>query len=547
MTGVVPRRLIQHLFARAPMPVLAGVVAGIVAGIAAGASMGALERALAQPEHRMAAAPAFVGFAVLQLVAALASWRWIFGSVQRGLAAIRADVARHVAHAALDDVEQLGLGPIMATLTDDTNYVGEGAAAWIAMLRSAFAVVAVLALLLVRAPHIAVHTLATLVLTAGVVFAVHRIAERMLAKSREATDEVHAGMRALVQGAHELLLHAERRREFEADALQMPLRRAKRNSWPAWSFASLPGALASTLVLVEVGVVLFSRDPRMDIAQRLGVAALLVYLVVEMDGLAHNLPKVFAAELALARIQLLREKLPRVLPDDVLAPCAELTALAIAAGEVERAQPGDEPFRIGPLDLELRRPEVVFLTGANGAGKSTLVRALLGQMPLVAGTRVVDSRVIGAPDLERYRQFFSYVSSTPHVFAGLAGVDRDVLRGERASRWIARLELEALIDVHSASVVPEQTSSGEHKRIALLAAILEDRPVLVLDEWAAEQDPDWRRRFYRDLLPELRAEGKLVFAISHDDRYFDVADRVLKLADGRVTTLEVASRRTVAI
>jgi putative ATP-binding cassette transporter len=74
-----------------------------------------------------------------------------------------------------------------------------------------------------------------------------------------------------------------------------------------------------------------------------------------------------------------------------------------------------------------------------------------------------------------------------------------------------------------------------------VVALLEDKPVYVLDELAADQDSDFRRRFYEELLPELKALRKTLIVVSHDERYFHVADRVLRMEDGRLVG-EKASR-----
>jgi putative ATP-binding cassette transporter len=71
----------------------------------------------------------------------------------------------------------------------------------------------------------------------------------------------------------------------------------------------------------------------------------------------------------------------------------------------------------------------------------------------------------------------------------------------------------------------------------LLTAYIEDRPIYVFDEWAADQDPFFKRVFYYNFLPELKARGKAVLVISHDDRYYNVADRIIRLDCGSVVAV----------
>ena len=70
--------------------------------------------------------------------------------------------------------------------------------------------------------------------------------------------------------------------------------------------------------------------------------------------------------------------------------------------------------------------------------------------------------------------------------------------------------------------------------------------MLVFDEWAADQDPTFRHLFYTELLPELRAKGHLLVVISHDDRYFHIADRVITMKAGRIAEERVRAPQKAA-
>ena len=83
-----------------------------------------------------------------------------------------------------------------------------------------------------------------------------------------------------------------------------------------------------------------------------------------------------------------------------------------------------------------------------------------------------------------------------------------------------------------------QLSQGQRKRLALLTAYLEDRSIYLFDEWAAEQDPEFRAHFYEELLPQLKAKGKTLLVATHDDRYFDLADMVVKMELGRLVSAQ---------
>ncbi len=189
-------------------------------------------------------------------------------------------------------------------------------------------------------------------------------------------------------------------------------------------------------------------------------------------------------------------------------------------------------FLLGPLDMTLRAGEIVVLHGGNGSGKTTLVKLLAGLYEPAAGTVFRDDEVVGPEDRASYRGLFTVVFVDGHLFPDLAGLERPDL-ARAAQDDLARLGLSERVHLIDNAYSTTELSQGQRRRLALVSALLEDRPVLIFDEWAANQDPSWRRLFYQHILPELRAEGKAILVISHDEESFDVADRVIRLRDGQ--------------
>jgi putative ATP-binding cassette transporter len=193
----------------------------------------------------------------------------------------------------------------------------------------------------------------------------------------------------------------------------------------------------------------------------------------------------------------------------------------------ERGQPS---FSLEPLDFQLSKGDLVFITGGNGSGKSTFLKVLAGLYPPARGSIAVNGVVVGRDNRQIYRNLFSTVFSEFHLFDRLYGIKEVDHRRVR--------DLLELTDLsHKTSIVDHQIttlslSTGQRKRLALVLSLLEDKPILLLDEWAAEQDPPFRRKFYREILPWLKQQEKTVVAVTHDDDYYDVADRVLKMQFG---------------
>ncbi|MDO9312171.1 MAG: ATP-binding cassette domain-containing protein, partial [Nitrosomonas sp.] len=189
-------------------------------------------------------------------------------------------------------------------------------------------------------------------------------------------------------------------------------------------------------------------------------------------------------------------------------------------------------FTLGPLNLTLQPGEVVFITGGNGSGKSTLGLLLVGLYSPESGQITLNDEVVCGESLEYYRQQFSVVFSDFYLFESLLGLVKADL-DERAQAYLNKLQLDHKVKVENGIFSTIELSQGQRKRLALVTAYLEDRPFYVFDEWAADQDPLFKELFYTTLLADLKARGKTVVVITHDDHYFHLADRCIRLENGQ--------------
>ena len=181
----------------------------------------------------------------------------------------------------------------------------------------------------------------------------------------------------------------------------------------------------------------------------------------------------------------------------------------------------------------MRRPVLVFIVGGNGSGKSTLAKLIAGLYVPDAGEILLDGILVDDRNRELYRQLFSTVFADFYLFDRLLGLGLQDLDAQ-AKTYLEQLQLTHKVTIENGKLSTTALSQGQRKRLALLTAYLEDRPIYLFDEWAADQDPFFREIFYQQLLPELKQRGKAVLVISHDDRYFHLADRLLKLDYGQI-------------
>lgn len=270
------------------------------------------------------------------------------------------------------------------------------------------------------------------------------------------------------------------------------------------------------------------------------ISAAVIFMIGPLGGVIQAVTVMASAEAAARRVLELDARLAAMAEPGGDGPQEAIATdfATISLNSVLYAYPGtggERPFSVGPLDLRIRRGEVIFVTGGNGSGKSTFLKLLVGLYRPDHGHLAIDCQAVGDRARRAYRELFAAVFTDSYLFRRLYGVPR--IDAREARRLLARLEMDRVTALDGDAFTRTDLSSGQRKRVMLVAALLAERPVLILDEWAADQDPRFRRIFYRELVPELKARGITIVAVTHDDHYFDAADRRLHFEEGRMTEI----------
>ncbi len=313
-----------------------------------------------------------------------------------------------------------------------------------------------------------------------------------------------------------------------------------RQSWSQFVFGE-------TMVHVMLGLVVFIvpiYSPAVT-KELVKISAAILFMIAPIFGLMQSLTVLRAAKAAANSMMELEEELKAL---EEQASDSEHDTIpenfsVIRMANIEfsfPSQSGESSFTMGPLNVEIKRGEIIFVTGGNGSGKSTFIKLLTGLYHPVRGILKIDNRVISFDMLSNYRALIAPVFSDFHLFSQLYGIEKiDKLAAEDLLNW---MEMEHISGIKGNRFTRTNLSTGQRKRLALVAALLEAKPILVLDEWAADQDSIFRKKFYHELLPELQRRGLTIIAVTHDDRYFDAADRILHLEEGRITELLTNNR-----
>jgi len=189
-------------------------------------------------------------------------------------------------------------------------------------------------------------------------------------------------------------------------------------------------------------------------------------------------------------------------------------------------------FSVGPINYTFEAGKIYFIRGGNGSGKTTIMRILLGLITPSQGEILLNGKVVNFPAASVYRDLFSVVFSDFYLFKKTYGLNNCSI--EMVEEWISLLQMEDKIKIEGENFSDINLSTGQKKRLALLVALMEERQIVVLDEWAADQDPEFRSLFYKKILPIFIQMGKTVIAITHDDAYFKTADHLITIVDGKI-------------
>jgi putative ATP-binding cassette transporter len=532
-------KLLSYLlrYSKGRLALAAGV--GVVGGISSTALMVVVNERLASSSPSVAAyAWGFAGFVVAVLISNLWSRLLLVHLSQRATYDLNMRLCRQVLATPLRRLEEVGMHRILTTLTQDVPSITA------ALIELPFLLInaTIILVCLVYLGWLSPAVLAALVLSLGlgiVTFtALRRRARAALKAARAQADALLGHFRALTEGTKELKLNRRRQEEFFSRVLEPTAESYRQNYVRGRTVYAAVHSWGQVLYFIVIGLVLFA----LPLVQDVSLTTLTAYTVTvffmraPIGALMELAPVLGTANIALENVEALGLSLSAAAGDRpaTAGPRRDWSRIDLVEVTHTYFQEREERnFVCGPINLTFRPGELVFVMGGNGSGKTTLAKLITGLYVPESGEIRLDGEAVTDENREHYRQLFSVIFSDFYLFRQLLGLPEGDLEG-RARAGLDRLQLEHKVEVAEGSLSTTALSQGQRKRLALLVALLEDRPVYLFDEWAADQDPAFREVFYTELLPELKARGKAVIVISHDDRYFHVADRLIKMDYGKI-------------
>lgn len=516
------------------------VLTGVISGLCSTALIAVINAAVAGIHwSHISAGSIFAGLCVLIPVSAYFSEVLLARLTAQAAHDLRIQLATRILSAPFRLLEEIGAARLLATITEDTRSLTDS----IAILPLVITQLAIMGGCLAYLGWLSWKLVLLLLgyMIAGSFFysLPLRKAMKYFRLVREEWDKTFKAIRGITEGIKELKLNHQRREVFTTRQLLPPIANIRRFDISANSLGAMSRRGGQVLFYVLIGVIIFVA-PWFTVLERqvlVGYTLTVLFMIGPFTIILAALPVFGRAHVATDKIKSLGLSLASQPPETlVTAPedhaswrrleLSEITHTFQDAGAVEE-------FRLGPLSLAFHPGELVFFVGGNGSGKTTLAKILMGLYEPYKGEVRLDGKAISLSNRDQYRQLFSVVFYDFYLFDQLVSDHLNDLE-KTAQAYLGRLQLDKKIKVANGELSSLELSQGQRKRLALLAAYLEDRPIYIFDEWAADQDPQFKEVFYHQIIPELKSRGKTVIVITHDDHYFHLADRIIKLERGQI-------------
>lgn len=507
------------------------------------------QRLIENVDISLAVLPEFLGLLLLLMAVTLASQLALTTLGHHFVFRLRGEFIKRILDTPVERVEQLGSASLLAGLTSDIRNITIAFVRLPELVQGIILAIGCAWYLAVLSPKMLVVTTVWVAITIWGGFVLVARVYRHLAILRETEDKLYNNYQTVLEGRKELALNRERAEHIFDKVYQPDAKAYRHHIVRADTFHLSAVNWSNIMMLGAIGLVFWMANSLgwADTNVAATFSLTLLFLRTPLLSAVGALPTLLTAQVAFNKLNKfhLAPYQPEFAHPQPRAPWQTLELRNV------EFRYGDNSFAVGPINLTIHRGELLFLIGGNGSGKSTLAMLLTGLYQPVSGEILLDGQPISANNMDEYRKHFSAVFTDVWLFDQLLGPQGQAARPELVEQWLERLKMSSKLELDNGKILNLKLSKGQKKRVALLLALAEERDIILLDEWAADQDPHFRRDFYQVLLPLMQQMGKTIFAISHDDHYFIHADRLLEMRNGQLSELtgderDSASRDAVA-
>lgn len=446
----------------------------------------------------------------------------------------RMEIVKNLLKGPYNKFEEIEKGRIESTLNNDTETISGIADIIIAGVTSAITLICCFIYLGYINIYALLLSIIVILLISSIYYFAGRYANKVGEEARDIQNIFFKFISDLIGGYKELSLNKKRKKDFEEDMEKSCDNYRVKRSQASFAFANMfvIGELLFTLAIGAVAFIFPFILKNLESTSMTSYVFILLYMTGPVHGILNTIPNAIEAKISFNRINDLLKQISHSSfkkSDEKQFDIEGNITLKLNEVEYEYHDNDENNFKVGPISYEFNSGEIVFITGGNGSGKSTLAKLITGLYVPSKGYITLNNNKISGDTLS---ENYSAVFSDFYLFNKLYGIDYKG-KEEEIERYLRLLQLDTKVEIEDGDFNTTKLSTGQKKRLALLVTYLEDRPVYLFDEWAADQDPEFRLFFYDTLLPDLKQREKCVIAVTHDDRYFNLADKIIKMEMGK--------------
>jgi putative ATP-binding cassette transporter len=455
---------------------------------------------------------------------------------------IRLNILGKIRHTELRFIEETGTGLIYARLTEDTKSFSQSAPNMIMAIESSVSLTSILCYILSQSLAAFMIVIILLSLCFMIYKSAYIPAREKLQLSRKKEAEFFERLKDVLYGFKEIRVSYQKNEELFADVNDITRETKALKTDAQITLNSCFMIINATYLIILCSIVfVFPIYNKVTNYQVISLVSALLFVWGPIMVIFRSIISFMMSAVSidnLTELEAIIDKFNTYTPKAPPDPMVDFTEISLKSIKYSYLdKDGTHLFDVGPLDFTFKKGEIVFVVGGNGSGKSTLMKILTGlYYPEQGGEITVDGTIVTHHIYQSYRELFSTIFTDFHLFRKFYGA-RKVNR-EKLFKLLKIMELSKKTKFFKGRLTNIDLSTGQKKRLAYIMSLLENKPIYVFDEWAADQDPTFRKKFYQNFLENMRARNKTVIAVSHDDRYFGMADRVIKMENGRIVPFD---------
>lgn len=555
--------MFSTLSKKAPNSIFIGILLGALSGVVYSLLIPILTGALQPVEGHLALAPLaparlfgveianapialLFGVACLIIVACRAMSQVLLARVAMQAASdLRTDLYHRIARAPVPVLERLGSARLITIINTDVPRIVMGGQAMPELLISAVTLIGMLGFLLYLNADVFLFVLECIAFGAVTYEIPLLIGRRFFVRAGNSADLLQRSVDGLIRGIKELKLSEAKRQTYfdvELAGNEEAMLDAQKSGNAILNVANSYGDMICFFAIGAITFI-FVNYHSVQPQEMLGVVMALLYITGPVSVILNMMPQLTVARVSFSRVAAILAELP---DEQLQPPSQDIPWNTVRLSGVSYHHPAQDEmpgFQVGPLDAEFAKGQITFIVGGNGSGKSTLCKLITLHYQASSGEIFFDDQPVDKNSMATLRQGIAAIYSDYYLFDRILGKK---VEQELVQHYLRVLKLDAKVSYRDGKFSTLSLSDGQRRRMALVAAFIEDKELYLFDEWAADQDPSFKEAFYHEILPSLKARGKAVIAITHDDRYFHVADQLIIMADGKITDRRVSAQASAS-